>query len=145
MAQHTRRPNDKAFRRIPLYGTGMPKFEPFTTAGQSINYNENEQVLEIQTEDNTTECFCGNRTPVAVYYGVSGSQVWLSYAQDPGLAARCAARIWLRKKGGGVEYKVPSDLKVENAKCCFDIPAGARDIELVGDKYFALAFRLVQN
>lgn len=147
MAQHTRRSGDKAYRRVSLFARDTGAFEPFQTAGESVRYNEDEQVLEIKTEDGTVECFTGNRVPVDIYYGVTGKQVWLSYAQEPGLAIRCAARLWLRSASGtGVEYKVPSDLKLEGGTCRFDVPGGTTaDIELVGDKYFDMAFRLVRS
>lgn len=143
---HTRRPQDKAYRQVSLYSSEVPGFREFTGERQLVNFRENEQILEVELYDGTTELLCGNFTPVTIYYGfTNGNTVWIGCAEKPDILPIVTARIWLRKDTDEVAYKVPVGLKKEGTRCTFQIPAGTSNVELFGDKYFQQVFELIRN
>lgn len=140
---YTRRTYDKAYRRVPLYNSGTPKFVDFTSEGQRIQYNDRDQILEVLRDDDKTELFCGNRERIVVFYCQHGrDQIRIQTQGQSQHLGEITARMWARKGSSLLRYKLPPMSKCEGNCAYIMIPGGCADVELFGDIYFEQAFQL---
>ena len=135
MAKYIRKSGDKAYRRVSVTSTALPRFEDFSVEGQLVNYPDTGVVLEILREDGSTELFYQGPRAMAQYVTL-GTEIRMS--QDVP-----TERLWIRRADGvGVPYKVPSDLPKNSGLISFYVPGGAQKMELYGDKYFEKIYEL---
>lgn len=140
---YTRRSYDKAYRRVPLYNSGTPKFVEFTSEGQRIQYNDREQILEVLCDDGKTELFCGNQERNDVFYCKHGSnQIRIQIQGQSQHLSDITARMWAKKGSSHIQYKLPPVSKCEGNCTFIMIPGGCTDVELFGDMYFEKVFQL---
>ena len=140
---HIRRTGDKAYRRIQLYSCGIPEFIDFTSEKQLVQYNDRDQILEVLCYDGQTELFCGDREQSDVFYSShSMNQIRIQLQGQPQHLSEITARMWARKKSGGIHYKLPPVSKCEGNCAYVMIPGGCSGVELFGDIYFEKAFKL---
>ncbi len=136
MAQYTRRVGDKAYRKVNITVPNEPKFTDFSIGGECVNYPDREVVLEVLRENGSTE----------LYY--QGTQAVFNYRKPGADTIRIpkdvpTARLWIRRLDGtGILYKIPSQLPVEDTAKVFRIPGGVSNVEVVGDKYFAMVYEI---
>lgn len=140
---HIRRTYDKAYRRIQLYSSSTPDFIEFTSEKQLIQYNDRDQILEVLRYDGQKELFCGDRDRIAVFYCLHGmNQIRIQLQGQSQHLSEITARMWARKRGGGIHYKLPPMAKCEGNCAYVMIPGGSASVELFGDIYFEKAFEL---
>lgn len=140
---YTRRTYDKAYRRIPLYNSGIPRFVDFTSEGQRIQYNDREQILEVLRDDGKTELFCGSQDRILVFYCKHGTnQIRIQIHGQSQHIGEITARLWAKKGSGLLHYKLPPQPKCEGNCAYVMLPGGCVDVELFGDIYFEQVFQL---
>lgn len=141
---HIRRTYDKAYRRIPLYSSGVPEFVEFTSENQTISYNERDQFLEILRDNGETELFCGNWERIAVVCCRHNmDQIRIQIQGQSQHLSEITARMWVKRPNGGIHYKLPPVAKCEQGCAYVMIPGGNANVELFGDIYFRKAFDLI--
>lgn len=135
MANYVRKSGDLKYRKINLESEGIPQFKEFTALGESISYTD-KQVMEILEENGATKLYYANGAMVATYtYGgvdriLIGSDIPLE-------------RVWMRRiDGTGIPYKVPAGLIGKGGSVEFRVPCGVQGMELFGDKYFEMVYKL---
>lgn len=127
--QYTRRPGDKAYRKVNITVSGIGKFQEF--AEDVVHYPDTAVVLEVLREDGSTQLFYDGSMKSDTYVASNANTFRLS-------ASVPTSHLWLQKKDGtGIPYKVPSDLPKEDNLVSVRVPGGVNGWELVGDRYFA--------
>ena len=126
--------NDVKFRRVSLRADREPEFETF--ADDSVSYPPS-CVLEIlKTNGATTVEYERDRMPFSIMK--RDSLIYIPKAIP-------TERLWVRVRDSGnaaVAYKIPNGLPVEDNYQIFQIPVGAMNVEVFGDKYFSAAYEL---
>ena len=136
MAEYTRTNRDKAYRKVNITATANPKFVDFKEPGEVVNYPNMAVVLEVLHYDGTTELY---------YEGAQGSVANKAGSPDTfGIISNVpTARLWVcRTDGTGIPYKIPENLPQKDGLALVLVPAGTRDMEIVGDKYFEKVYEL---
>lgn len=130
---YKREPGDEKYRIVSLKTLNMGEFLPFDK--DTISYTAQITVLEVMDSKGDTR----------VVYGEQQDQIAVHRSADKIMfSARVPTeRLWVRSRNGGIAYKVPSRLKVEDNKVTLLVPAGANKVELFGDEYFNAAYTLL--
>lgn len=130
---YERQPGDAKYRIVSLKSLNIGDFTPFEK--NTISYTAQITVLEVMDEAGNTR----------IVYGEEPDQITVRRTADQiTFAARVPTeRLWVRPRNGGISYKVPSRLKVEDNQIAMMIPAGAAKVELYGDEYFNAAYLLL--
>ena len=125
--------NDVSFRNVSLTAEKEPAFTNFTSSNENPRPN---CVLEIRKADGTTVIeYEGERIAVGV---TRKDKCILLPKFLP------TARLWVRERNGsGIAYKVPRDLEIQDESQVFEIPAGSKEVEVFGDKYFSAVYDLI--
>lgn len=135
MPSYVRRSGDKKYRKVSIQSEVVPGYQDFTAPGEAVQYTDF-QVVEILREDSTTELFHEGGVETANYaYG--GTDRFLIGKNIP------LARVWMRRTDGtGIPYKVPNELPSKGTSAEFKVPGGVQGMELFGDKYFEMVYKL---
>lgn len=129
MPAYFRQPEDKAYRLVYISVSNVPSFQNFTEENKTVNYPNQDVVLEILRKDGTTKLIYSGEPSVA-HYSMSRDTITVS-PEVP------TARLWVRRRDGkGIPYKLPAIPAGREGTVGFWIPAGTADLELVGDPYF---------
>ena len=125
--------NDVSFRNVSLTVEKEPAFTNFTSSSENPKAN---CVLEIRKSDGTTVIeYEGDR--IAVCVNRKDKYILLPKSLP-------TARLWVRRRdGGGIAYKVPADLEIQDESKVLEIPAGSAEVEVFGDKYFSAVYDLI--
>lgn len=132
---YCRKPDDVSYRKVNITVAGTGKFEDFQEPNQVIHYPETGCVLEVLRRDGTTELYYDGPTLTVTYLPLG--QDTLSMGKVP------VERLWIRKGGSGISYKLPNVTPDSSGLLKFRIPGGVAGIEVFGDKYFEKIFTLV--
>lgn len=135
MPSYVRRSGDKKFRKVSIQSEVIPQYQDFSAPGESVSYTDF-QVLEVLRENGTTELYHEGGVETA-NYAYSGMNGFLIGKNIP------LARIWARRSDGlGIPYKVPCELPVKGNSVEFRISGSVQGMELFGDKYFEMVYKL---
>lgn len=135
MPSYVRRNGDVKYRKVNIQSEVLPQFKEFTSLGESVQYTDF-QVLEVLRENDTTELFHEGGVETA-NYAPGGLDRFLLNKNIP------LARVWMRRSDGtGIPYKVPVELPVKGNSMELRVPGGVQGMELFGDKYFEMVFKL---
>lgn len=130
MAQYTRKPGDKAYRRVNITAAGTPQFTEFTMAGELVSYPDVAVVLEVLRDDGTTHLYYDRDPAPASCKAIGGD----SFCISKGVPTE---RLWIRRVDGtGIPYKVPGGLALKDGMPVFKVPCGTANMEICGDQYF---------
>lgn len=136
MARYTVKHGDKAYRKVNIRSTVVPKYEDVPEVGQVVNYPDNLVVLEVLRNDGTSEIYYDGPT-FSLRHINAGTNI---IAMDKDIPTE---RLWIRGTDGtGIPYKVPTNLPVIDGRIEFYVPYGAQRAELFGDKYFEKVYDL---
>lgn len=126
---------DVAFRRVNVFNSILPEFEPIKGL-KFIDCTENNLVYEIKRQDGTTELLYGFPKTEIHYIVTADSKIALP-------ATVTGDRLWVKRNDDtGIAYKVPCYLPVVDQMIKFDFPGDERSVVVFGDKYFEAAFTL---
>lgn len=135
MPSYIRRSGDKKYRKVSIQSEILPTFKDFTSPGEAVQYTDF-QVVEVERMDGTTELYHEGGTEAASYTP-GGADRFLLNKNIP------LARVWMRRTDGtGIPYKVPMELPVKGSSAEFRVPCGVQGMELFGDKYFEMVYKL---
>lgn len=130
MAQYTRKPGDKAYRKVSITAAGTPRFTDFVVSGELISYPDVAVVLEVLRDDGTTKLYYDRDPAPASCKAITMDTFCISQGVP-------TERLWIRRSDGtGIPYKVPSGLKLQNGLPVFQVPCGTANMEVCGDQYF---------
>lgn len=132
--KYKRKPEDKRYRFVSLVLDVIDDWKDFAEA-VSVEY-PGECVLEVEHTDGTYTVEY-DRPVRTVSVGRDGNMLYVTI-EIP------RARLWLRDNKG-MEYKVPSTLRVEDGNAYMLIPDGIQNVVLFGDKYFSRAYCLTMG
>ena len=136
---YTRQMNDKAFRRINLKTSYLPQFQPFCSAAQSLEYEEDDEVLEVQKADNSTVIINKPNRKMVVWQCVPPNRIDIPDNVP-------TAHLGICKPGcPNVRYMLPESLPVVGRYKYLVVPAGCANAELCGDDYFNAAYQLINQ
>lgn len=121
--------DDKRCRMVSLLNATIGEWKELQK-DESMEYPE-ECVLEVEHIDGSCSIEYGRNVRL-VKVGYNGSLLYLDRSIP-------RARLWIRD-GKGMEYKVPSELKVADSNAYMLIPDGILNAELFGDKYFSRVY-----
>lgn len=135
MPSYVRRSGDAKYRKVSIQSEVIPAYNDFTAPGETVQYTDF-QVLEVQRLDGTTELFHEGGVETANYaYG--GADRFLIGKNIP------LARVWVRRTDGlGIPYKVPCELPAKGNSAEFKVSGSVQGMELFGDKYFEMIYKL---
>ncbi len=122
---------DKQYRLVSLMRDVASEWKELPQ-GTVVEYPE-ECVVEVEHIDGSSKIHY-ERDMRIVSVGRSGNMLYLDKVIP-------RARLWIRDNNG-MEYKVPSELKVEDENAYMLIPDGTLNVVLFGDKYFSKAYFL---
>lgn len=135
MASYTRRSGDLQYRKVNIKSNQLSDYKAFTGPGETISYTDY-QVMEVLREDGTTELFHEGGAEIT-HYAYDGVDKIRIKANIP------LERVWMRHGDGtGIVYKVPSGLTGDGTSVEFRVPCGVQDMELFGDRYFEMIYKL---
>ena len=125
--------NDAQFRRVSLRSGRIPAFENFDAV--SVHYDR-DCVLEVRKTDGTTVVeYEWDRIPKAILR--EGNLIKIP--QNIPLH-----RLWVRERyKNAMAYKIPDTLELKDNNQIFEVPAGSREVEVFGDKYFSAVYDLI--
>ena len=137
MANYTKKQKDKQYRKVSIASETMPPFKDFAGPADTIQYTDG-QVLEVVDENGCVKLYHEDGVE-SVSYTTGG--------QDKLLISRTVplARVWMRKAdGSGIPYKVPIDLppNASGGSVELKVPGGVQSVELYGDQYFEMVYKL---
>lgn len=135
MPSYIRRNGDVKYRKVSIQSEILPQYKEFTSAGESVQYTDF-QVLEVLRENGTSELFHEGGVETASY-APGGPDRFLLGKNIP------LVRVWMRRSDGtGIPYKVPTELPVKGSSVEFRVPCGIQGMELFGDRYFEMIYKL---
>lgn len=135
MSSYVRRSGDKKYRKVSIVKVEDVRYQDFVSLGESVAYSDI-QVLEVLREDGTTELFHEGGVETA-NYTYNNMDRFLIGKNVP------LARVWVRRTDGtGIPYKVPNELPLMGNSAVFKVPGGVQGLELFGDKYFEMVYKL---
>lgn len=135
---YTKQANDKGFRRINLRTSFLPQFQPFSSAAQTLDCQE-EEVLEVERDDGTTVIIEKPNKRMISYLRMPPNR-FLIPSNVP------SAHMGICKAGcPQVRYMLPESLPEEGHHYNSVLVPEAANAELCGDKYFAAAYQLVKQ
>lgn len=129
--KYTYHDGDKRYRLVSLVRNIISEWKELPQ-GTEIEYPE-ECVLEVERSDGSRELYY-ERAMRIVSVGRSDNMLYID-SDIP------VARLWIRDNNG-MEYKVPSTLKVEDGNSYMLIPDGTLNVVLFGDEYFSKVYSL---
>lgn len=142
---YKRHDGDVKFRRVSVFYSNLPNYEPFVSEDQTIQTNSG-VCIEVLREDGTTSVvYPGEDRTTSVYPGEDRTTVYYNAdLKNFYLPSSIPPQhLWVRRcDGSGMAYKVPSELPVDAGRTCFTVPGGTAQVELFGDKYFEAVYEL---
>lgn len=130
---YKREPGDEKYRIVSLKTLNKGEFVPFEK--DVISYTAQITVLEVMDGQGRTRVVYGEQPDQIAVYRTADRIMFSSRVPTE--------RLWVRGKNGGIAYKVPSRLKVEDNKVTLLVPSGANRVDLFGDEYFNAAYTLL--
>lgn len=126
MTEYPKKHMDAMYRLISLNSSQNPNY--VSIEDQSIIQVQEDQVLEIKSQDGTERLWTGERKKTL---RIEMKGKFLHIPKKVPLN-----RLWLCAKGKKTRYKIPLDLPVENEHHVVLVPEGTHQVTVVGDRYF---------